>query len=126
MRSAHAVRGLVIAWGALPGLLLAGGCIDASDRPASWAYLHAAVVTPSCATSTCHSELSARGGVVLEDVDDAYALLLTDRFVVPGDLASPLLFMLDGTERARMPPDAPLPAVDVELFERWVVAGAAR
>ena len=57
---------------------------------------------------------------------DGYALLLTVRFVVPGDPASPLLFMLDGTERARMPPDAPLPAVDVELFERWVVAGAAR
>ena len=102
------------------------GCIEASDRPASWSYIHPAIVAPACATSTCHSALSARSGLVLDDPDDAYAALRDERFVIPGDASSPLLFLLDGDERIRMPPDAPLPAVDVDLIRSWIAEGAAR
>lgn len=87
--------------------------------------MHAAIVAPTCATATCHSALSARAGLVLETPDGAHAALVDARFVVPGDAASPLLYLLEGEERGRMPPDAPLPAVDVDLIRAWIVAGAA-
>jgi Planctomycete cytochrome C len=106
--------------------LTAGGCLDPGDRPASWSYIHPAIVVPSCATATCHSALGERAGIVLEDPDDAFALLRDERFVVPGDPTSPLLFVLEGDEQAQMPPDAPLPAVDVDLIRTWIVDGAAR
>jgi hypothetical protein len=34
--------------------------------------------------------------------------------------------LLDGDERQRMPPDAPLPADDIELIRTWILAGAQR
>lgn len=94
------------------------------DRPATWSYLHAAVIAPSCATSSCHSERAATAGVVLDDRTWSFRILLDRDFVVPGDPASPLMFLLAGDERPRMPPDAPLPAVDVQLIETWISDGA--
>jgi len=42
-------------------------CTDApEDRPATWGYIHAAVIAPNCATSSCHSELATTAGVVLD------------------------------------------------------------
>lgn len=108
-----------------PLLVFAGACIEPQDRPASWSYIHAAIIAPSCATPTCHGALGARGGIVLDDRDDAYERLLGDRYVVPGASTSPLLYQLEGDERQLMPPDAPLPQVDVELIRTWIVEGAA-
>lgn len=107
-----------------PLVALAGACIEPHDRPASWSYIHPAIIAPSCATSACHGELGARGGIVLDDPDDSYELLLGDRYVVPGATTSPLLYQLEGDERQLMPPDAPLPQVDVELIRTWIVEGA--
>jgi hypothetical protein len=81
---------------------------------------------PSCATASCHSSLTARAGIDLEDEDRAYQLLIDEQFVVPGDPQSSLIYLLDGDERTRMPPDAPLPAADVDLIEQWIIEGAAR
>jgi hypothetical protein len=108
----------------LAALLAAGACIEADERPATWTYVHAAIVAPSCATATCHSALAERAALDLQDRDDAYAALRDGRYVVPGDLSSPLLFLLEGEERVRMPPDAPLPAVDVDLIRAWIADGA--
>lgn len=107
-----------------PLVVLAAGCIDAQERPASWSYIHPAIFAPSCASPTCHGALGARGGIVLDDRDDAYELLLADRYVVPGAATSPLLYQLEGDERQLMPPDAPLPDVEVDLVRAWIVEGA--
>ena len=102
-----------------------------SDPPATWAYLYPATIAPSCATATCHSQLAARADVDLDDIDRAYALLVEGRngvdgpFVFPGDPASsPLVWLLDGDERTRMPPAAPPAAVERDAIVAWIVAGA--
>jgi len=104
---------------------IAAACTDPAQRPTTWEYLHPAVIAPSCASATCHSSLAARAGLVLEDRDHAYRLLIDERFVIPGDPASPLMYVLRGDQRVRMPPDAPLPEVDVDLVEAWIVDGAS-
>jgi hypothetical protein len=106
---------------------LVGACAeDPAGRPASWSYVHAAILAPSCATSSCHGERTAAAGVALDDPDTAYEALLGKSFVTPGDPASPLLLLLEGDEVRRMPPDAPLPQADIDLVRTWVEAGAMR
>lgn len=97
---------------------------DPAERPATWTYLHAAVIAPSCATSSCHSSLAETAGFDFDDAEESYRQLLEGRFVIPGDPASSLLPLLEGDERKRMPPDAPLPRADVELVRRWIELGA--
>ncbi|NVB84161.1 MAG: hypothetical protein HOV81_37645 [Kofleriaceae bacterium] len=96
------------------------------DRPASWSYVHAAILAPNCATSSCHSERAAAAGVVLDDPDAAYEVLLDRQFVIPGDPSSTLMSLLAGDERPRMPPDAPLPEADIDLVREWIEDGALR
>ena len=108
-------------------LALAGACTgDPAERPATWPYVHAAIVAPSCATASCHVERVQTAGVALDDADDAYDVLIERRFVVPGDPSSTLMSLLLGEERNRMPPDAPLPAADIDLIRAWIEAGAPR
>lgn len=112
-------------------LILVSTCLvactaDPMDRPATWSYLHAAIIAPNCATSSCHSSLATTAGVVLDERDDAYAALIDRQFVIPGDPASALVDLLEGNERRRMPPDAPLPAADIDLVRVWIESGAPR
>lgn len=106
------------------GLLFACGAGE-DPRPARWEYVHAAIVVPSCTNAGCHTAGHQQAGVDLEDATTASALLLSERYVIPGDPNSPLMSLLEGEERVRMPPDAPLPRADVELIRRWIVEGAA-
>jgi hypothetical protein len=106
-------------------VVLVAGCIDPDERPATWSYVHAAIIEPGCATPTCHGSLGARAGIVLQERDGAYRLLIDERYVVPGSASSSrLMFQLEGQETALMPPDAPLPAADVDLVRAWIVDGA--
>ena len=41
-----------------------------------------------------------------------------------GDPTSALIPLLEGDERTRMPPDAPLPQADTDLVRRWIEEGA--
>ena len=106
----------------LAGVVACAG--DPLERPATWSYLHPAVIAPSCATSSCHSTLVETAGVSLADRQDSYDRLLELRFVVPGDPASALVPLLEGDERSRMPPDAPLPQADIDLIRMWIEEGA--
>ena len=106
------------------GALVAACTGDPADRPATWPYLHAAIIAPNCATSSCHGARARTAGVVLDDADEAYGALLDRDFVVPGDPSSTLMSLLEGDERRRMPPDAPLPAADIALIRAWIEAGA--
>ena len=99
---------------------------DPAERPATWSYLHAAIIAPSCATSSCHSDRAATAGVVLVDPDTAFQTLIDRQYVIPGDEGSTLLLLLEGDERRRMPPDAPLPAADIDLVRTWIEQGAVK
>lgn len=123
-----------------PLLLLAalGACDAAEDRPATWSYLHPAVIAPSCATAGCHSKHAALAGLDLSNAEGSY-VLLTGRicgepprsidppgnFVFPGSPErSKLMYQLRGAEVRVMPPDQPLPEVEIALVERWILEGA--
>ena len=95
---------------------LLSGCVEAEDRPARWSYVYAAVLQPACTTSGCHSKLSALAGVDLSDREGAYNILTGH---VCGEIAP-------GAPRRNnvMPPDYPLPAVEIEMVARWIDAGA--
>jgi hypothetical protein len=123
---------------ALLALALLGlaACSDTDERPATWTYISASIIQPSCGTARCHSAASATLGLQLDTVEGGYIALTgslpsqggepTGRnFVVPGNPdASKLMWMLHGVESERMPPDEPLPSADIELIERWILAGA--
>lgn len=116
-----------------------GGCGGEDDRPATWSYIHAAIIEPGCATISCHSNANAQAGLRLHSPEAAYAILVgracgsptTDEqapfnYVVPGEPnRSRLMHLLLGENvRLAMPPDRLLPLPDVELIETWILEGA--
>jgi hypothetical protein len=122
----------------LAGAMLAAGCGE-DDRPASWSYIHAAIIAPNCATSSCHTAENAQAGVQLHSADAAYTILVGTacksneppgqaprNFVSPFEPErSQLMYLLLGDEaKAQMPPDKPLPDGDIDLVERWILEGA--
>lgn len=119
--------------------LATAGCVDADDRSASWPAVHATIIAPSCATSSCHSNVGAAGGIDLRHPELAYAFLTgrvcgapelpgepPGNYVWPGDPGrSRLLSMLRADQAPLMPPDRPLATPEIELVEAWILAGAA-
>lgn len=114
------------------------GCASLDDRPADWSYVHPAVIAPACATAGCHSTPTALAGLDLSSATGAYTYL-TGRIcgepIAPGspprnyvDPGSPqystLIYQLRGIGRDRMPPDLPLPELEIQLVERWIAEGA--
>jgi hypothetical protein len=138
-RSILAVRAAAPAWCALAlASAVLAGCDTVSDRPARWSYIHAAIIRPSCATASCHSYEASVGGLDLSTPGGAYSVLTgtvcgapvqagasPGSFVWPGDPErSRLLYLLRGTATYAMPPDVPLPPVEVNLIEQWILEGA--
>jgi hypothetical protein len=111
-------------------------------RPPTWSYIYPAIIQPSCATASCHSDFTARSGVSLGYNDGAYYQLVCRHFVVgcmpncPGEPAygpdcmtravddSQLLHQLRADGAPRMPPDFALPDVDIRLISTWISLGA--
>ncbi len=133
---ARAIGALTLAGAA--ALVLLGGCGE-DDRPASWSYIHAAIIAPNCTTSSCHTQENAQAGVKLNSADTSYEILVGQRcdpdvppdgnprnYVAPGQPErSHLVYLLIGDEvKRQMPPDRPLPDRDIELVERWILEGA--
>lgn len=116
-------------------LAFAVGCGD-DDRPTTWSYVHAAIIVPSCTTSSCHNAYNAQAGVNLQDREGAYTILVGSlcepgveplgNLVVPGSPeTSRLMHLLIGDNvRRAMPPDRPLPDADIALIEQWIIDGA--
>src|SRR5262245_4188594 len=131
---ARAIAALTLAGATLGSL---GACGE-DDRPASWSYIHTAIIAPNCATSSCHTQENAQAGVDLHSIDSAYEILVgrdcdpssppgsSRNFVAPGQPErSNLMYLLLGVEsKGPMPPDRPLPDRDIELIERWILEGA--
>lgn len=120
------MRCLCLALFALAILSSASACGEIDDRPVSFRYIHATILQPNCATSGCHSKFTAAFGIRLETPEEAYTSLVLANHVEPGQPdRSRLLYLLRGDEVAtRMPPSQPLPELDIELIERWIIDGA--
>ncbi|MBK7538459.1 MAG: hypothetical protein IPI49_24455 [Myxococcales bacterium] len=124
---------------ALPAALALGGCDAPSERSASWAYVHAAILRPACSTSSCHGNASSAAGIDLSTPSAAYSYLLgrpCDAPEHPQDAAgnyvfpfqperSRLLYLLRGNRTTIMPPDSPLPDSEIAIIERWILDGAS-
>jgi hypothetical protein len=111
---------------------LGSACATTDDRPATWSFISTAIIEPACGTAGCHSEWSQVSGLILDSREAAYKALViapapdgNGPYVVAGSPEqSQLLYLLHGTEIRRMPPDAPLPAADIDLIDAWITAGA--
>jgi hypothetical protein len=126
--------------------LIASGCSDGDvcltsvDTACAPLYaptfdqLFTRTLQPTCAQAggSCHASAGAMGGLVFEDADASYALLLgrTDgrARVVPGDPAcSVLIERLESTDPDRiMPRGSALPDGERCAFVQWVHNGAKR
>ena len=79
---------------------------------------------------SCHTSQGAKGGLVLEDPDVAYQLLVgsSSPLVVPGDPeCSPLMWRLESADLGEvMPPGSPLSEVERCAILTWIRNGAER
>lgn len=134
VRVAHAVPR---SW-LLVSVIALGACDGFEERPAAWSYIHAAIISPTCATASCHSNAGSLAGLDLSTRESAYVFLVgrtcdapphpgdaPGNFVFPYDPErSRLTYLLRGDETTVMPPDVPLPEVEIALIERWILDGA--
>jgi hypothetical protein len=128
--------GAVGLFAALSSGLALSGCGSADEvRPAQWSFIYPAIIEPSCATASCHSDFTQRAGVNFGYSDEAYYQLTARHFVVmcaQGDTAcmaraandSELLYLLRAQGARRMPPDFALPDADINLISSWISNGA--
>jgi hypothetical protein len=146
--------GFAISLGALGMFVQGCGSPDPDNtvRPAQWSFIYPAIIQPSCATASCHSDFTRRSGVNFGYSDEAYYQLTCRHFVVtcptagmpdpcsttnPPALAmtdpscpgravddSQLLHQLRADGAPRMPPDFALPDVDIDLIAKWIQNGA--
>jgi hypothetical protein len=108
------------------GILLSGCGSETDDRPATWSYIYPAIIEPSCATASCHSNFTKRAGVNLGYEDEGWYQLICRHFVAPGvPDQSELLNLLNANGARRMPPDFALPAADIQVIRDWITSGAA-
>jgi len=100
-----------------------------------FATLYTKILHPSCATggSTCHTKAGSKGGLVFEDEEQSYELLLGEvdgrQRVIPGDPGcSVLMERLEvNSSTLRMPPGpTPLTAGERCNFIQWIANGAPR
>lgn len=86
-------------------------------------------IQPSCAIAggACHSGESAQAGLRMDDVDQAYRLLVEEGRLIPGDPSCSLLSArLVGTRGGVMPPGAMLSDTERCAIETWIADGAKR
>ena len=119
----NAIR--AVSLGAVAASFVAGCGGATDDRPAKWSFISAAIIEPSCATASCHSDVARKAGVNLFNADSGYKSLVDRHFVFAGkpDM-SEVLYLLRAQGARRMPPDFPLPEEDIQLIANWITAGA--
>ncbi len=118
----------------LPAALLwLAACDTQLDRPATFGYVHSAILAPGCATASCHSSSQAIEDIDLADKAAAYRSLTgvncgeddPSLYVNPGDPdRSAILSIMRSTGGDRMPPDVAIPDEEIALVERWIAEGA--
>jgi hypothetical protein len=129
-----AVFAAVFAAGTLT-VLASAGCGSTDERPATWSFISTAILEPSCATANCHSAIAQRASVDLSDRAVGYKSLTSRHFVITRAagptmtdeervVRSPVPQLMRAVGNLRMPPDMPLPEIDIQLVERWISLGA--
>jgi hypothetical protein len=111
---------------ALAPLASSAGCGgDADDRPEKFSFIYPAIIEPSCATASCHSNYTREAGVNFGlNEDEAYFQLVGRHFITPSDWNdSELKYLLNADGARRMPPDFALPQADIDLIGQWVANG---
>jgi len=119
-----------------------GGCVQGLSLDCTSLYdppiyptLFEKVFKPTCASGvgTCHTGDAAKGGLIFENADTAYGLLLGTqggkKRVLPGDAACSLLVeRLESSEPTfRMPPGTSgLSRGERCAIEKWIANGAGR
>ncbi|MCB9590558.1 MAG: hypothetical protein H6718_34430 [Polyangiaceae bacterium] len=93
--------------------------------------IHRRTLATTCAEpgTSCHASEGRRGGLALEDIDEAYDLLLDSERarVVPGDPeCSRIMVRLEHTGSSVMPPGDPLPENERCTIATWIRNGALR
>jgi hypothetical protein len=85
---------------------------------------------PTCAApgASCHSAAGERGGLVFEDPDRSYELLVGEERALAGDAAcSEMVVRIESDDPdVVMPPGAPLAAAERCAIAQWIAAGAPR
>ncbi len=123
----HPRRPLLL--GALALAAALAGCVEAEERSRDFAYLHATIFEPSCATSNCHSAMTKQAGYDFSTVDVACMALLDSGYVVPGEpnADQTLIDLLRGNTMFAepMPLDGPLPPAQIALIAQWIKEGAS-
>jgi hypothetical protein len=103
--------------------------------PPEFTTLYTKILHPSCATgqTTCHSRGGSKGGLVFEDEEQSYGLLLGQvdgrKRVIPGDPGCSILMerLEIDDDDLRMPPGPdPLSAGERCDFVQWITNGAPR
>lgn len=116
-----------------------GACGGEEDlRDPVWGYISPAIIQPNCATSSCHSKAVAAAGLDLSSLNNGYDSLVSLKLAPRGTAGEPpramvlpgnpdesrVMHMLRADGARRMPPDRPLAGADVDLIQRWILAGA--
>jgi hypothetical protein len=111
---------------AFVALVPTGGCGgDTDDRPAKWSYIYPAIIQPSCATASCHSDFTRIAGVNFGYEDEGYYQLACRHFIAPTSPDdSEVLHLMRAQGAQRMPPDFALPEADIALISTWIAGGA--
>jgi hypothetical protein len=113
---------------------LSTSCAAQYDPP-TFDTIYTKILHPTCAsgTGTCHTPDAAKGGLVFDDPDRAYAMLLgkdgSRARVLPGDPACSLIMKrLSSTDPNYRMPRGPTPLTPGErcTVTKWIAAGAAR
>jgi hypothetical protein len=93
------------------------GCGELEDkRPTEWSFIYATIIQPQCATVNCHSAIAKKANLDFSDRDTAFCHFPST--------SVPAILETDTGVAQRMPPDAPLPAPDIELLTTWATSGA--
>jgi|SRR5450432_1064082 len=116
--------GVIVVLAASLGLAGCGGETD--DRPPTWSFVYPAIVEPSCATASCHSDFTRRAGVNLGSSGEGWRQLVCRHFAIPNNAdQSEVISLMNARGASRMPPDFALPAADIALIASWINMGAS-
>jgi hypothetical protein len=109
-------------------------CMPLYDPP-TYSTIFDKILNPTCAEgiATCHTSDGAKGGLVFENADDSYAMLLGQRGsrakVLPNDAACSLIMIkTESTDPTfRMPPgNMGLSMPELCDIQMWIEQGAQR
>lgn len=103
--------------------------------PPAYSTIYDKILHPTCAEgiATCHTADGAKGGLIFENADDSYALLLGQKGgrarVIPNNPACSLIVIKTASTdpNFRMPPgNIALPAAEFCDIQLWIAQGAQR